>query len=174
MTELLCEKIWQLLSVYHRSFTGLWIQLREKFKFTNEILNRKHQLLWEAAAEKISVKNIFLKISQNLQENSCVEPYSRTAILLKRYFEKGVFLWVLRYFSGRLFCATPVNYYLCVIEWMISLTVFPLIISEKCRKEIYVKTKRLLQLVNLQKYCCILRRIHNPVKHLGLDIYENS
>ena len=54
--------------------------------------------------------------------------------------------------------------------------VFPLIISEKCCKEIYVKTKRLLQLVNLQTYFVklLVEAYHNPVKHLRLDIYENN
>ena len=47
---------------------------------------------------KCSVKNVFLEISQNSQENNC----ARVCLLVKLQ-GSGVFLWILRNFLGHLF-----------------------------------------------------------------------
>ena len=48
----------------------------------------------EAATGGILYKKVYLKIVQNLQENTCV----RLSFLLKKGFGTGVYLWILRNF----------------------------------------------------------------------------
>ena len=62
----------------------------------SEGIDRKKSEAWnglknpyfsEAVAQRCSVKQVFLEISQNLQENTCA-----------RVSGTGVFLWILQYF----------------------------------------------------------------------------
>ena len=59
----------------------------------------------EAVARRWPVKKLFIKILQNSQENTCTR--SSLEILLKRDFNKNVFLWISEIFKNTLFNKTP-------------------------------------------------------------------
>ena len=70
-------------------------------------------LLPEAVAQRCSVKNVVLEISQNSQENTSASVFFdevaglRPTNLLKRDSGMGVFLWILSNFLERLVYRTP-------------------------------------------------------------------
>ena len=61
-----------------------------------------------------SVKKMFLKVSQNAQENTCAAFSLFLETLLWSDSSTGDFLWSLQIFSGRVSCKTPENGCFCV------------------------------------------------------------
>ena len=75
------------------------LENHQKFDFRKSLLADS-----EAVIQKCSVKKVFLKISQYLQENTCV----RASFLIKLQASgTGVFLWILEIFQNTFFYRTP-------------------------------------------------------------------
>ena len=65
------------------------------------------QLLLEAAAQRFSVKKVFLEISQSSQENACARVSLLIKLRVSGLFSSGVFLWTLWIFQEHHFYRTP-------------------------------------------------------------------
>ena len=75
----------------------------------------------EATTEGVLHKKLFLKISQNSQENTCARvPF---LILIKNDSGTGIFLWISGNFQEHLYYATPPNDYFCNMQ-NVALNVF--------------------------------------------------
>ena len=73
-----------------------------------------NQFIYQEWNRRCSVKKVFLKASQNSQENTCAGVSLFLETLLKNGSSSGVFLWNLRICSGHLPCRTPKNGCFCV------------------------------------------------------------
>ena len=110
------EIIFSNLCLWYSSFIStkyLWVVHGFHIVIVSRSSSKIKNILLEAATRGVLWKKVFLKVSQNSQENTCARVFFLIKLQATGLFS-GVFLWILRNLKERLFYRTPLGDCFCV------------------------------------------------------------